>query len=196
MTTASSNSADPIRVAIIIGSTRVGRLGPRVAGWFGELAEERDDLVVDIIDLLDEGLPPRLSAEERDAIAAYLDKLEAADAFVVVTPEYNHGYPAPLKQAIDLARSQWHAKPVGFVSYGGLSGGLRAVEQLRQVFAEVHATTVRDVVSLHSPWGLFDGDDDQLDAIGASLAAKVLLDRLTWWAEALRSARRAQPYAA
>ncbi len=71
-----------------------------------------------------------------------------ADAFLVVTPEYNHGYPAALKELIDSVYEPWHAKPVAFVSYGGASGGIRAVEQLRQVFAELHAVTLRDGVQL------------------------------------------------
>jgi NAD(P)H-dependent FMN reductase len=187
---------DPITLAIILGSTRQGRFGPRVAGWFGELAEARPELRVELIDLLEEDLPATYTWEGSPNVDRYLAKLQAADAFVVVTPEYNHGYPAPLKQAIDLAHSQWHAKPVGFVSYGGMSGGLRAVEQLRQVFAEVHATTVRDVVSLHGPWKLFDDDGEQLEQVGANGAAQVLLDRVTWWARALRAARRDHPYAA
>ncbi len=120
----------------------------------------------------------------------------SADAFVVVTPEYNPGYPAPLKQAIDLAYTEWQAKPVAFVSYGGLAGGLRAVEQLRQVFAELHAATVRDVVSLHNPWTLFDDDARTHEPTGAEAAAKTMLDRLTWWAGALRTAGDSAPYAA
>jgi NAD(P)H-dependent FMN reductase len=119
-----------------------------------------------------------------------------ADAFVVVTPEYNHGYPASLKQAIDLPREQWQAKPVAFVSYGGIGGGLRAVEQLRQVFAELHAYTIRDTVSFHNYGELFDRSGQLIDPSGPNAGAKVLLDRLTWWASALRSARNARPYAA
>ena len=83
-----------------------------------------------------------------------------------------------------------------FVSYGGLSGGLRAVEQLRLVFAEVHATTTRDVVSLHNPWSLIDADARMHEPTGAEAAAKTVLDRLAWWAGALRNARLTTPYAA
>ena len=82
--------------------------------------------------------------------------LGLADAFVVVTPEYNHGYPAPLKELIDSVNAEWQAKPVAFVSYGGVSGGLRAVEQLRLVFAELHAVTIRDSVSFPGAWEQFD----------------------------------------
>ena len=129
------------------------------------------------------------------AVEAYLGRLARADGFVVVTPEYNHGYPASLKQAIDLAHHEWRAKPVAFVSYGGMSGGLRAVEQLRQVFAELHATTVRDTVSFHMAHAAFDASGQPVDATGPAAAAKTLLDQLAWWAAALRDARTARPYA-
>ncbi len=121
-------------------------------------------------------------------------RLASADAFVVVTPEYNHSYPAALKNLIDWHHKEWHAKPVGFVSYGGLSGGLRAVEHLRGVFAELHAVTVRDTVSFHLAWSAFDDEGRPLDAEGAGGAAKTMLDQLAWWGGALRAARAARPY--
>jgi NAD(P)H-dependent FMN reductase len=185
-----------LRLSIIIGSTRQGRFGPRVAGWFASVVREHGAFDVDVIDLLDADLPAHLGGEPSAALEDYRARLARADAFAIVTPEYNHGYPAPLKQAIDLAFTEWQAKPVTFVSYGGLSGGLRAVEQLRLVFAEVHATTTRDVVSLHNPWSLFDADARMHETTGAESAAKTVLDRLEWWASALRDARRAMPFAA
>src|SRR5918998_5196989 len=111
-------------LAVIVGSVREGPFGPVVAGWFVGQAKQRDDVSVDVIDLADTPIPS----------TNYSSRIGAADAFVVVTPEYNHGYPGPLKTAIDSVGREWQAKPVGFVSYGGLSGGLRAVEQLRVVF--------------------------------------------------------------
>jgi NAD(P)H-dependent FMN reductase len=187
---------DPVRVAVIIGSTRNGRLGDRVAQWFASVGRLRPDLDVDLLDLAEVELPSAWTSDRPPSLQQYVDRLERADGFVVVTPEYNHSYPAALKQAIDLANTPWHAKPVGFVSYGGMSGGLRAVEHLRAVFAELHATTIRDVVSLHNPWALLDGDDEPLRNDRSLAAAEVLLDRLTWWAQALRTARHADPYAA
>lgn len=83
-------------------------------------------------------------------------RIAAADAVLIVTPEYNHSFPGPLKTSIDSLRDEWKAKPVGFVSYGGIGGGLRAVEALRLVFAELHAVTVRDTVSFHNPWSRFE----------------------------------------
>jgi NAD(P)H-dependent FMN reductase len=185
-----------LNLSIIIGSTREGRFGPRVAGWFASVVREHGAFGTDVIDLAEADLPATLSSEPSPAVEAYRTRLARADAFAVVTPEYNHGYPAPLKQAIDLAYTEWQAKPVTFVSYGGLSGGLRAVEQLRLVFAELHATTTRDVVSLHNPWSLFDADARIHEPTGAEAAAKTVLDRMEWWARALRDARRSMPYAA
>jgi NAD(P)H-dependent FMN reductase len=122
------------------------------------------------------------------------EQIATADGFVVVTPEYNHGYPAPLNALIDSVGAEWHAKPVAFVSYGGISGGLRAVEQLRQVFAELHAVTVRDSVSLVSAWEQFDESGALLRPERAEKSMATMLSRLGWWAVALREARKALPY--
>ena len=186
----------PIRIAVVIGSTREGRFGPTVAGWFAGQVRQRTDMELDVIDLAELDLPAVYPQRPGPGQEAFLERLDHADAFVVVTPEYNHGYPAGLKQAIDLARSQWHAKPVAFVSYGGMSGGLRAVEQLRQVFAELHSVTVRDTVSFHNFRQLFDPSGELVEPDGPNAAAKKMLDQLAWWASALRSARTARPYAA
>jgi NAD(P)H-dependent FMN reductase len=176
--------APPPRTVLIVGSTREARLGGTVAHWFADQAARHGGLDLDVADLAVLG-PDAEGLGER---------LGAADAFVVVTPEYNHSFPAPLKAAIDRFRTQWQAKPVGFVSYGGMSGGLRAVEQLRLVFAELHAATVRDGVSFHNVWERFDADGRPVDAAGAEAAAKKLIDQLAWWAHALREARTSHPY--
>ncbi len=186
---------DRLRVAVLVGSTRPGRRGRTIADWFVGEAATRDDLVLDLIDLLEVGLPAALPAGPDPVVDAYVARLERADAFVVVTPEYNHGYPASLKQAIDVAGAEWHAKPVGFVAYGGMAGGMRAVEQLRQVFAELHAPTMRDVVGFHGVH-LKVRDGVPVEAADAAAAAKTLLEQLAWWAHALRDARRRCPYAA
>jgi NAD(P)H-dependent FMN reductase len=185
--------ADPINVAVIVGSTRPGRIGRTVADWFMDVASEREDMNFDLIDLAEVDLPDVLMSSP--AVRDYADRLATADAFVIVTTEYNHGYPAPLKQAIDLVHSEWFAKPVAFVAYGGMAGGMRAVEQLRQVFAELNATTIRDVVGFHGVHGQFDGGS-LVHPEGANRAAKLMLEQLAWWARALRTARRTDPYAA
>lgn len=191
-------STTPLRLAVITGSVRDGRFGPTVATWVTSLAKERDDLLVDAIDLADHPLPHELSRKPGEDVARVLagvsPRLADADAFIVVTPEYNHSFPASLKSLIDWHGKEWAAKPVGFVSYGGLSGGLRAVEQLRQVFAEVHAVSVRDVVSFHNCWGQFDETGGLKEPAGATAAAATLFDQLGWWGHALREARAKRPY--
>ncbi len=187
---------DPLRLAVIIGSTREGRFGPVVARWFIGEARHRSDMTIDLIDLGDVDVPAVYPSHRDTAVQAFTERIDQADAFVVVTPEYNHGYPASLKQAIDLAHVEWRAKPVGFVSYGGMSGGLRAVEQLRQVFAELHAVTVRDTVSFHMAHARFDTSGEPHDPDGCNAAAKTMLDQLAWWARALRDAKAVRPYAA
>ena len=178
-----------LQLAVIVGSTREGRFGPRVGSWVAAEARQRPEWLVDVIDLAEIDLPAVLPARHTPEIRDYADRIDRADAFVVVTPEYNHSYPASLKQAIDVLHSPWRRKPVGFVSYGGLSGGLRAVEHLRAVFAELHAATIRETVSLHRYPELFDEAGALRDPTGPAAAAKVMLDDLTWWATALRSAR-------
>ncbi|WP_329116804.1 NADPH-dependent FMN reductase [Streptomyces sp. NBC_01353] len=193
----------PLHVAVVQGSTRDGRLGPVVANWLLSHAAARPDMTVDLIDLAETPLPavfPQLgqaptAAEDRSLLAAVSPRLAAADAFVVVTPEYNHSYPASLKNAIDWHNKEWHAKPVGFVAYGGFSAGLRAVEHLRGVFAELHAVTIREAVGLQGVWGQFD-QEGKATAPAADAAATSMLDQLAWWAEALREARAKKPYAA
>ncbi len=195
MTTAQTTLEDvptnawPVRIAIIIGSTREGRFGGTVGAWFTAIARSRDDIEVDLIDLVDVELPLRLCLEYDAATKEYLDRIDQADAYVVITPEYNHGYPASLKQAIDLPRDEWKAKPVALVSYGGTAGGLRAVEQLRPVFAELHAVTVRNTVSFHEFWKHFDDCGELRQPAGPEQAATLMLDELIWWATALRTAR-------
>ncbi|MFD9032216.1 NADPH-dependent FMN reductase [Streptomyces sp. NPDC059567] len=198
----STDSADvtPLRLAVIVASNREGRFGPVVADWFLGRTVERDDFAVDVVDLAEVDLPTSLSYNPdpavRDELAKVSPVLAAADAFVVLTPEYNHSFPASLKSLIDWHGSEWHAKPVGFVSYGGMSGGLRAVEQLRQVYAEMHAVTVRDTVSFHNAHGHFDEDGRHKDPTRPDAAAKSMLDQIAWWAHALRNAKSIRPYAA
>ncbi|MEV7670318.1 NADPH-dependent FMN reductase [Streptomyces sp. NPDC000963] len=190
----------PLSLALVVASDREGRFAPVLADWFLSRLAGREDFAVTVVDLAGVELPTSLSYDPSPAVRAELAEvtpaLEAADAFVVLTPEYNHSFPASLKNLIDRHYTEWRAKPVGFVSYGGVSGGLRAVEQLRQVFAELHAVTVRDTVSFHHPHGQFDEDGRHKDPAGAEGAAKVLLDQLAWWGHALRDAKSVRPYGA
>lgn len=178
----------PLRTAVVIASTREGRFGPTVARWFMNAAASRDDLELDLVDLVDADLPTAYTRDISPTTRQFVDRIRNADAVVIVTPEYNHSFPASIKQAIDLSGPAWARKPVAFVSYGGLSGGLRAVEALRVVLAEVRATTVRDTVSFHQfP---FDEAGVPDDPVATAKAAEALADDLVWWGRALRTARR------
>jgi NAD(P)H-dependent FMN reductase len=189
-----SSGANGRRLAVIIGSVREGRVGPAIAHWFAGAAGQHGLFDIDIVDLADFRLPLDMSRESEhdgDALAARLDE---ADAFAVVTPEYNHGYPAALKNAIDWTTTQWRAKPVCFVSYGGQSGGSRAVEQLRPVFVETHTMTLRETVSINNPWDEFAPSGLRCDEARWAARAKRLLDQLAWWCTALKDARQKAPY--
>ena len=190
-----AKSREHIRLALLLGSTREGRFCDTVAGWAARQIGRHTDFSLDIVDpaLLD--LPPHLERNCRPALAALKRRLDEADAFVIVTPEYNHGYPAVLKQLIDSAYGVWQAKPVGFVSYGGLAGGVRAVEQLRQVFAEVHAMTVRNSVAFIDVWEQFDCNGNLAAPTRAEQTMALMLAQLRWWACALKLARKLRSYA-
>ncbi|MFF9627506.1 NADPH-dependent FMN reductase [Streptomyces fradiae] len=197
--TRTPSAGRPLKLAVVVASNREGRFAPVVADWFTSRARRHTGFTVDVIDPARTELPTALTGDpsptHRELLAEVGARLAAADAFAVVTPEYNHSYPAPLKNLVDWYHAEWHAKPVAFVSYGGVSGGLRAVEHLRQVFAELHAVTVRDTVSFHQAWGLFGDDGEPLDPAGPDGAAKKMLDQLGWWGRALRTARAEHPYA-
>lgn len=191
-------SVEPVHVAVIIGSVREERFGSTVANWFVGHAKQRTDLEIDVVDLVDVPLPVALSkqpaSDVADTLANVARRLDAAEAFVVVTPEYNHSFPASLKNVIDWHYTQWRAKPVGFVSYGGMAGGLRSVEHLRPVFAELHAITIRDTVSFHNAWDQFGPDGQPKEPHGCGEAARIMLDQLVWFGIALREARTKRPY--
>jgi NAD(P)H-dependent FMN reductase len=177
-------NVDPIRLSIIVGSVRAGRFAPVVAGWFVGRPKQRDELIVDVVDLAEVAVPSQ----------SFVESIDRADAVVVITPEYNHSFPGPLKTAIDSLGRPWAAQPVGLVSYGGISGGLRAVEALRLVFAELRALTIRETVSFAFAREQFDAHGEPRDPDAVNTAAGVLLDQLGWWARTLREGRAAHSY--
>lgn len=182
------------RLGLIYGSTREGRFCDKVAEWAATEIEHRGGFEVDIIDPARLALPCRHEIEPNTAVQELRRRIDEADAFVVVTPEYNHSFPAAVKLLIDLVGAPWRAKPVGFVAYGGISGGLRAVEQLRLVFAELHAVGIRDSVSFAMARSLVDGDGKFAPSERGHMAMELMLRQLAWWAEALREARQRRPY--
>ena len=143
-----------LRIAIIIGSTRPGRKAEAVAKWVYEIAQKRSDAEFELVDikdfnlpLLDESMSPTLGQYTKEHTKVWAAKVDSFDAYVFVTPEYNHATSGALKNAIDFLYKEWNNKAAGFVSYGG-AGGARAVEQLRLVLAEVQIATVRNQVLL------------------------------------------------
>jgi len=189
-----------VKVGLIYGSARQGRFCDTVARWTEKELGASGNFSVEVIDPAAHSRAVRHEARQNDAHAnessgyrSLRAQLDAADAFVVVTPEYNHGYPAALKELIDSAGEEWYAKPVAFVSYGGVSGGLRAVEQLRQVFAELHVVSIRDSVSFQNAWQLFDATGCPAEPERCSAQMARMLAKLHWWAIALRTAREKSP---
>ena len=187
------NGPNKVRIALIYGSTRAGRFCDTVAAWVAEQISKKPEFEISIVDPAAASMKTASNGENIDT-RSLRQRIGDADAFVVVTPEYNHGYPAGLKSLIDSVGEEWQAKPVAFVSYGGISGGLRAVEQLRQVFAELHAVTVRDSVSFASAWELFDEQGKLKNPERAQRQMETMLRRLKWWANTLREGRNAVPY--
>lgn len=184
------------KLMIIVASTRPSRKGPAVARWFTRIAEEHDGFEVEVVDLAELALPfldepehPRLRRYTHEHTLRWSAMVDAADAFAVVTPEYNYGYPAPLKNAIDFVWHEWNYKPLGFVNYGGLAGGTRAQAQLRQVAIAVKLFPLNEAVNLP----LFTqrlGEDGEFDGGEASdQAARAMLDELLGMEGALRPLR-------
>ncbi|MFR9769972.1 NADPH-dependent FMN reductase [Nocardia sp. SC052] len=187
-----------VRVALIVGSTRTGRFGPTVAEWFAGRLGRRRDIDVDRIDLAETGLPDRLPDPDEPlppAVRALGERLAAADAFVLVTPEYNRSFPAAVKNAVDWFDAEWAGKPVTVVGYGGDADGGHAAAQLRPVFGELNAVPIRRTVTVTKVWQRFASDgswprrDAELDE-----AVDATLDQLMWWARALRQARAETPF--
>lgn len=186
--------SETIKVVLIYGSVRDGRYCDTVAAWACEQIAAHKEFSLQIVDPLELTLPARMTRDEKGDLDRLKEYLGNADAFVIVTPEYNHGYPAGLKHLIDSVYVEWQAKPVAFVSYGAASGGLRAVEQLRQVFAELHGTTMRNSVSFANVWEQFDTHGALHTPARAESSMAMMLAQLHWWASALKHARAQTPY--
>ena len=186
------------RVLVILGSTRPGRNGDKVADWFMEVAEQRPDAEFELVDLRDWNLPyydspvPPAFAQPEGKVKEWADLVDSGNGFVIVTPEYNHGYPAVLKSHLDAIYKPWNRKPVAFVSYGSAGAGYRATEQLRQVAVELQMVPIREQVGIPLVWAAFDDDGKLKDAESRRPFTDRLLDDLLWWAAALKQAREQQ----
>jgi NAD(P)H-dependent FMN reductase len=183
-----------LKIAIILGSTRPGRNGEAVSKWVYDIAKKRSDAefeLVDILDynlpLLDEPVPPSMDQYSKDHTKRWAAKINSFDAFVFVTPEYNHGIPGALKNAIDFLFAEWNNKVAGFVSYGS-AGGVRSVEQLRLVMAEVKIATVRAQVQL-SLFTDFENFSKFNPASYHEKSVNTMLDEVIAWGKALKTVR-------
>jgi NAD(P)H-dependent FMN reductase len=183
-----------LRIAIILGSTRPGRNGEAVAKWVYNIAKKRTDAEFEFVDikdyslpLLDEPLPPSLGKYSKDHTKAWAAKIDSFDAFVFVTPEYNHGIPGALKNAIDFLYKEWNNKVAGFVAYGG-AGGVRSVEQLRLVMGELQIATVRAQVQL-SLFTDFENFSVFKPAPYQEKSVNTMLDQVISWGSALKTLR-------
>jgi len=183
-----------IKIAIILGSTRPGRNGEAVAKWVYEVSKKRSDAEFELVDikdfnlpLLDEPVPPSMGQYSKPHTKTWAAKIDNFDGYVFVTPEYNHGIPGALKNAIDFLFAEWNNKAAGFVSYGGVSG-VRAVEQLRLVLAELQMATVRNQVLLSM---FTDFENFSVFKPGPTKEQSVndMLDQLLAWSGALKTLR-------
>jgi len=184
-----------IKLAIIIGSTRPGRKADAVARWVNDIAGKRRDAEIELVDiqdfnlpLLDEPIPPSQGKYSKPHTKAWAAKIDAFDAFVFVTPEYNHGIPGALKNAIDYLYREWNNKAAGFVSYGSASG-TRAVEQLRLVMGELQIADVRAQVML-SLFTDFENFTVFKPAPHHENSVNTLLDQVIAWGGALKALRQ------
>ncbi|GAA3219807.1 NADPH-dependent FMN reductase [Nonomuraea helvata] len=183
-----------IKVGIIIGSTRPGRNGEAVARWVHDLATGRDDASFEIVDLkdfhlphLDEALPPAMGHYANAHTRAWADKIASFDAYVFVTPEYNHSTSGVLKNAIDFLYAEWNNKAAAFVSYGS-AGGVRAVEHLRLIMGELHVADVRTQIALSLATD-FENFQVLTPAAHHADAVTAMLDELLAWGGALKTLR-------
>ena len=187
-----------MKIAVILGSIRKIRRGARVAKWVMSQLSNRKDIQVELLDLLDYPLPFYDEPNSPDSLngiysakgaAKWVAKIKKADAFIIITPEYNHGPPAVLKNALDYVYSEWNKKPVAFVSYApGAAAGIRAVEQLRTITIELQMAPIQAAVHISRVLDTIDEKGELLSGhYNERLAA--VMEQLVWWAKALKTAR-------
>jgi NAD(P)H-dependent FMN reductase len=192
----------PLKIGVVIGSIRQQRFAEYPAHWIADLLGQQPGVEVQILDLRDYALPnydetvsPAMMGEQRyedPAVARWTQAVEAQDGFVLVGPEYNHGYSAVLKNALDYVYHGWNRKPVAFLGYGSL-GGARAIEQLRQVTVELQMVPV--AAAVHLPLAPliahFTGGDVTAALPESNDKATAMIADLLWWSRALKEAREA-----
>jgi NAD(P)H-dependent FMN reductase len=188
-----------LHLTVILGSTRPNRTSEKLLPWLTDGISAHGGYDLEVLDLRDYPLPfydqPMTPAQVtngnygNDVAKQWAKKIQAADAFLVVAPEYNHGYPAVLKNALDSVYAEWNNKPIAFVSYGSAMGA-RSVEQLRQVAVELQMAPIRQGVHILSPWTLMEDGAFKAGALDPySDPLQKMLTQLAWWANALHAAR-------
>jgi len=184
------------KLLIVIASTRPGRVGLPVANWFVGRASDHSTFELEVADLAELALPlldepnhPRLRQYTKDHTHAWSAIVDRADAIVLVTAEYNYGYPAPLKNAIDFLHHEWLYKPVGFVSYGGIAAGTRSVQQLKQVVTALRMMPTSAAVNIPFVTQFLDQDGVIRGNDVMTQAAAAMLDELNLTQAALRPLR-------
>lgn len=184
------------KLQVIVGSTRPGRKGISIARWFNEFATAHGGFEVELVDLavvalplMDEPHHPRLQKYERDHTKRWSQLVAAADAYVVVTPEYNYSAPPALLNALDYLSVEWACKPLGFVSYGGVSGGLRAVQQLKLTVTALKMMPMMEAVAIPMFSEFIDAEGTFRAAPPHEHAGKAMLDELLRWSNALATLR-------
>jgi NAD(P)H-dependent FMN reductase len=180
-----------MKLHIILGSTRNGRNGEQVAKWLNEKlqkkAQESDAFEVEFLDLKEWDLP-MYQEPFSDKAEDWKKKISEADGYIIVTPEYNHGYPAVLKNALDYPYAEWNKKAVGFVAYSdGMSAGIRSVEQLRLVCIQLQLAPIRQAMYFPNIEEAFADDTPKDPATSERL--DTFLEELLWWTRALKTAR-------
>jgi NAD(P)H-dependent FMN reductase len=187
--------AKPV-LRIIIGSTRPGRVGPSVAAWIAERAREHGGFDVEVTDLAELNLPmydepnhPRLRKYVHQHTKDWSALAEASDAFIFVTPEYNYGFNAALKNAIDYLHGEWANKAAGIVSYGGVAAGTRATQMLKQVLTALRMMPVPDAVNIPFVAQFLDDDKRLKPNEIMEQSATAMLDEVLRWTEAMRPLR-------
>ena len=186
-------------IKIILSSIRPNRAGQTVADWVKAQVQNRSDATFELVDLKDhqlpmfasEGFPSQVTDGDygSPAVNNWAKKIGEADGFVFITPEYNHGYSSVLKNNIDHIYAEWNNKAAGFISYGSIAGGSRAVEQLRQVAGELQIADVRTAVHIPNIWAAFDDSGQLLDE-QAGQPLHTMLDQVIGWAGALQTVRQ------
>jgi NAD(P)H-dependent FMN reductase len=184
-----------LKIKVVLGSTRPKRFGEQPAQWITEKAKVKG-FDVELLDLrdypmpfFDEAVSPSYKKEPyaNPVVQKWTAKVAEADGFIFIVAEYNHGYTAVLKNAIDYVGAEWTRKPVVFVGYGS-AGGARAVEQLREVVAEREMAPVRNAVHIVNPWASLD-EKGIYNFAPNEAAADLMLDQFEWWTKALKTAR-------